>query len=174
MNVSSSRHRSVVEAPIAAGLTTLAPGVAALVAHSVLLFPSLGPTAVMQAHSPEHKSSRPYNVVVGHVLGLVSAFFFVWMLGLSHAPSVFDVHGVSGPRVTATVLAIALATALEVLLDATHPPAASTTLLASLGSFKPTWATTAQVVIGVVIVAIVGEFVRRRRLRERIRPTPDG
>jgi hypothetical protein len=108
-------------------------------------------------------------VLVGHAAGLGSAFLFLWLFGLAHAPSVFEVHAVSPSRVRASVLAIALAAALEVVFDAAHPPAASTTLLASLGSFKPTWAQTAQVAVGVVIVTIVGECVRRYRLRGRER-----
>jgi hypothetical protein len=165
----ASTTRRLVEIPIGAGLTTLAPGLAALAAHSVLLFPSLGPTALMQAHAPQHESSHPYNVVVGHAVGLGSAFLFVWLFGLAHAPSVFEVHAVWASRVWATVLAIMLAALLEVALKAAHPPAASTTLLASLGSFKPTWGQTAQVAIGVAIVAIVGEGVRRYRIRDEQR-----
>lgn len=166
----NSRLRSSVEVPICAAIPILASGVAALAAHSVLLFPSLAPTALTQAHSPEHRSARPYNVVFGHALGLGSAFLAVWLFGLAHAPSVFELHMVSPARVWATTVAILLATLLEILFEAAHPPAASTTLLASLGSLKPTWADTVHVAIGVAIVAIVGEAVRRYRLRERRNP----
>lgn len=166
-----SLQRRWVEVPIGAALIVLAPALAALVAHSVLLFPSLGPTALMQVHAPDHRTARPYNIVVGHGVGLLSGFLFAWIFGLAHAPSVFEVHAVSPERAWAAVLAIGLAAILEVVLRAAHPPGAATTLLASLGSFKPTLAQTVQVAVGVLIVAIVGEVVRRARLREVGRST---
>lgn len=152
---------------LGAGLVILVPGLAALATGQVLLFPSLGPSALMQAHAPDHATARPYNVLVGHAVGLAAAFLFVALFGLSHAPSVFEIKRVTAARVIATALALTLAAALEVLLDAAHPPAASTTLLASLGSFKPTWPDTLDVAIGVVLVTIAGEALRRYRLRSQ-------
>ena len=38
------------------------------------LFPSLGPTAYLLAKYPELPSSRIYNCVVGHLVGLASGF----------------------------------------------------------------------------------------------------
>ena len=45
-----------------------------------------------------------------------------------------------------------------------HPPAAATALLVALGGFKPTVRDTLTVIIGVLIVAKIGEVVRRVRL----------
>lgn len=163
------RRIRLLEIPLGAALTTLAPGLAALAMHSVVLFPSLAPTALMQAHAPDHRTSRPYNVVVGHAIGLLSALLFVWLFGLARAPSVFQAGVVAPARVWATVLAIVFATCFELLLDAPHPPAAATTLLVSLGSFRPTWADAGHIALGVLIVAVVGEGVRRFRLREMVR-----
>jgi hypothetical protein len=63
---------AIISPLVAAGITAL-PGLLALASGQVLLFPSLGPSAVMQAHSPEHRSSRFYNVVVSHLAGLAAA-----------------------------------------------------------------------------------------------------
>jgi hypothetical protein len=166
--------RRSIEIPVGSALTTLAPGLAALATHTVLLFPSLGPTALMQAHARDHKTARPYNVIVGHALGLASGFLFVGLFGLKDSPSVFELHAVSAARVSASIAALALAALFEVLLDAAHPPAASTTLLASLGSFKPTWSQTAQVAFGVLIVAVIAEGVRRYRSGEMRTLTTSG
>ena len=73
----------------------------------------------------------------------------------------------SWPRVLAAALAIFIATALEVIFRAPHPPAASTTLLVALGSFKATGRDVADVLIGVAIVAIAGEVMRRMRVSAR-------
>jgi hypothetical protein len=45
-----------------------------------------------------------------------------------------------------------------------HPPAAATTLLFTLGAFPPTWAGLGTVATGVLIVAALGESLRRARL----------
>ena len=170
---SHRRPHPVVSPLVAAGVTAL-PGLVAIASGQVLLFPSLGPSAVMQAHSPEHHSSRFYNVVVSHVVGLAAADLSVLVLGLARAPSVFQLHTVTAARVAAAVLAIALGTAVEISLDAMHPPAASTTLLVALGSFRPTLHDAALVIIGVLIVASAGEAVRQLRLRHAEAPTPAG
>ncbi|HVX40625.1 MAG TPA: HPP family protein [Gemmatimonadaceae bacterium] len=153
--------------PITAAVVTAVPALAALASGQVLLFPSLGPSAVMQAHSPNHESSRFYNVVVSHVVGLAAADLCVFAFGVAHTPSVFQAHAVSGGRAAAAVLAILIGTAVELALHASHPPAASTTLLAALGSFRPTVHDTVLVVGGVLIVATAGEIARRVRLGAR-------
>lgn len=151
--------------PLVAAGVVLAPGLAALATSRLLLFPSLAPTAVLQAHAPAHPSSRFYNVVVSHVIGLAAAYGAVYLLGLAHAPSVFAVHAVSTARVAAATLAVGVGTLGEILLRATHAPAASTTLLVALGSFGATLRDAEDLVIGVLIVALVGEGARRLRLR---------
>lgn len=150
-------------APLTTALVVLVPGIIGVGTGMILLFPSLGPSALMQAHDPDNPSSRFYNVVVSHLGGLASAFLAVTLLGIAHAPSVFEVGHLSGERVAASGIAIAIAAALELALRASHPPAASTTLLASLGSFHPTLWDVSAVALGVLSVALVGEFFRRLR-----------
>ena len=149
--------------PLVTGLITFVPGIVGVATGRLLLFPSLGPTAIMQAHDPENPNSRFYNAVVSHLVGLGSAFLAVMLFGIAHAPSIFEVKHLSWERVGASVLAVAMAAALEMLLRASHPPAVSTTLLASLGSFHPTVRDTITVTVGVLIVAGVGELFRRMR-----------
>lgn len=161
-NDSPARSRVVIPSLLAA-LATLVPGIVAVVSGAVLLFPSLGPTAVMMAQAPRHPSSRPYNALVAHCVGLGAAFVSVYAFGLAGTPSVFALHNVSAARVGAAVVSIALGTALELLLRASHPPAASTTLLAALGSFHPTLHDTAMVVFGLLLTVGTGELARRRR-----------
>jgi hypothetical protein len=151
--------------PLATAVIVLVPGLVGLAAGRPVLFPSLGPTALMQAHDPDHPSSRFYNVVVSHLLGLGSAFLLVTLFGIAQEKSVFEVGHLSWARVGAAVLAVTLAAVLEMLLRASHPPAASTTLLAALGSFHPTARDTLTVAIGVLAVAVVGELLRRLRAR---------
>lgn len=154
-------------AALATALVVLVPGVVGLATGSLLLFPSLAPSALIQAHTPEHPSARLYNVIVSHFGALLCAYLAVALFGLTQAPSVFELKSLSPARVGAAVLAVFLGTLLELVLRASHPPAASTALLVALGSLKPTVRDTTAVVVGVLIVGFAGEAVRRLRLRGR-------
>ena len=145
-----------------AALLTLVPGAIGLLSGQLLLFPSLAPTALMLAHSSGHEHSRFQNIVVAHIGGMCVAYAVVWTFGLAGAPSVFVTRQLVTSRVAASVVAIFLATIVELALNATHPPAAATTLLVALGSFKAQWRDAAWIVAGVVIVALCGELRRVR------------
>jgi len=125
--------------------------------------PGSGPTAVTGAQQPQHPSSRPYNALVGHAIGFASGCAMVFAFGLNHMPSVFELHSVGLAR-AAAVCALALATLLELLLRAQHPPAAATTLLVALGSFHPTWHDAVLVYGGIIGVILAGEAMRQGRL----------
>jgi HPP family len=147
--------------PIAGGIGLGVAGLIGLLTHRLILFASLGPTSVMIVQQPLLASTKPYNSIVGHMIGLGAGFFAVWILGIAAQPSVFALHLLSGARVCAALLAIAIATGLEILLEAQHPPAASTTLLAALGSFRLDWTYAWEVLVGVVVVTATGELLRR-------------
>jgi HPP family len=153
--------RQIFRSPLTAALVTLVPGILGLISGQLLLFPSLAPSAVLQAHDPHAPSSRPYNVVVSHLVGMVTAYLMVWFFDLSHSPSVFTVGHLSPARVAAAVLAVLLGTLFEVLLRATHAPAASTTLLVALGSFSPSWHSATVITAGVLATAAAGEVGRQ-------------
>lgn len=147
--------------PLASTVAVGVPGLIALLTHHLILFASLGPTSVMIAQQPLLASTRPYNAIMGHMIGLGAGFFAVWVLGIASEPSVFVLHMVSGPRVGAALLAVALAMGLEMLFKAQHPPGAATTLLAALGSFRLDWTDTWEVFVGVLAVTITGELLRK-------------
>jgi hypothetical protein len=153
--------------PLVSAVALLAPGILALATHRVFLFASLGPTAVTIAQQPTQPSARAYNALVSHTVALGIAFAMVFAFGLAHAPSVFMTGSVSGARVAASLLSVAIAMVFELALRAKHPPAAATALLVSLGSFHPTWYDTALVLGGVVTVTVVAEIMRRIRLAMR-------
>lgn len=147
--------------PLASGIALGVAGLIGFLTHHLILFASLGPTSVMITQLPTLVSTKPYNTIVGHMVGLGAGFFAVWVLGIASAPSVFVAHTISGPRLCAALLAIAIATSLEFLLKAQHPPGAATTLLAALGSFRLDWTDTWEVLLGVVVVTITGELLQR-------------
>lgn len=162
-----SKIPDIVWAPIASSFLLLVVGLLGLAFHQPWLFPSLGPTAFLQAEQPDQKTAKFYNTLVGHLSGLGAGLIAVTILGATSAPPVLSTGELTAVRVWASVLAIALNMGLGFLLKASHPPAAATTLLVSLGGFKPTFSEVTHVVIGVVIVAVVGEGVRQIRLKSR-------
>lgn len=155
----------LVWAPTIAGFLMLVVGLFGLAAHQPLIFPSLGPTAFLEAELPQLPSSRLYNTIVGHLIGMGSGLLLVTLLGASAAPSVLATGELTPIRVWASALAIVLNLLAGLLLKASHPPAAATTLLFALGGLKPTFHETIVVTIGVLIVAIIGEILRQLRLK---------
>src|SRR5215212_5481441 len=163
------KHLSVVAmpdplwAPIAVALLALAVGVPALlVGLQPWLTPSLGPTAFLQAALPAHPAARLWNTVVGHTGGLIAGFVGVALFNAWNDPAVLTAHELTPARLGAATVALALTMLLGILMRASHPPAAATTLIVALGSMKEPQAIIA-FFIGLAILAVVGEVVRRLR-----------
>jgi hypothetical protein len=172
IRASIPKHLSVVAlpdpiwAPIAVALLTLAVAVPALLlGMQPWLLPSLGPTAFLQVALPAHPTARLYNVLVGHAGGVIAALAGLWLFNAWNEPVVLVDQTLTAPRVGASMVALLLAMLLGMLLRASHPPAAATVLLITLGSMK-TQEQLIALAIGVVILGVAGEAVRRLRLGE--------
>lgn len=140
-------------------------GLLGLLVNQPWLFASLGPTIYLIAHSPEQRSATFYNTVVGHLIGLASAFVIVALIGADEAPSVFVAHHLTGIRVLASAVSLGVAVAGELLLSASHPPAAATVLLITLGGFPLSFHSALTIMAGVLLVSLLGEPLRRVRAR---------
>jgi hypothetical protein len=138
-------------------------GAVALAAKCPYLFPSLGPTAFLQAEYPHHKTAGIYHVIVGHLVGMAAGFLAVLLFGALHAPPATPGAPFSLPRLGAVAFAVAATMVLQLVLHASHPPAVSTTLLVALGAFTVGLHTVVTVVTGVLLVALPGEALRRVR-----------
>lgn len=126
-----------------------------------LIFTSLGPTAYEFVEKPNSPSARLYNVVVGHMVGLGAGFLSLWTLAAWSAPKVASAGFVSSPRLWAAVLSVAVTTFVNLVLKASQPASLSTTLLVSLGAMQ-TGRDAIAIVLAVLIMAAVGEPVRRQ------------
>jgi CBS-domain-containing membrane protein len=153
-------------APLATGVLTLIPGLLGLVTGQPWLFPSLGPTAFLQAIEPQHPTSRFYNVLVGHLIGLGAAYLFLWAFQADATPSVLIGKTMYASRLWASVVAIAAMVLVQQLTYSLHPPAAATVLLITLGGFQMNRSSVITLLVGIVIIAIAGELVRRARLMQ--------
>ncbi len=153
-----------VWAPLTAGGLMLIVGVLGILFDQPWLFPSLGPTAFLQAEVPDHRMARFRNTVLGHLIGLGTGYLAVFLLHAEDASSVLATGHLTPVRIAAAALAVGLTILAGILLRASHPPASATTLLVALGGFRLTLHDALTVSAGVLIVATLGEFLRRVRL----------
>lgn len=159
--------RGDVIAPMLLGglIIGLVGGAGALLGQPCL-FPSLGPTVFLQVVTPGEMSAQRRNIWLGHGVGLACGFLALFLFGAQQAPPALGADTLAASRIAATSLAISLTLGLQLLLDARHPPAAATTMLITLGGFKPQWNTLIILALGVGLVASLGEIARRWRLSQ--------
>jgi hypothetical protein len=154
----------VVWAPLAGGLLVMLAGILSWAVGQPWLVPSLGPTAYLQAELPAHPSAKFYHVVTGHAIGLAAGFLSVAAFWVWEDPVVLTDHQLTLARVCAAALALLLTLLGCFSAKASHPPAAATTLLVALGSVA-TVAAAISVALGAVLIGLLGEFLRRLRLK---------
>lgn len=99
------------------------------------IFPSLGPTAFLLFYTPTAPAASPRNTIVGHAIGAGAGYLALVIFGLTDDPAALATS-VTGPRVGAAAVSLALTSALMVWLRAPHPPAGATTLIVSLGILR--------------------------------------
>lgn len=130
--------------------------------HEPFIFASLGPTAYELVETPERPSARPYNIVLGHLIGVLAGFLAIFLTHARKAPQVSP-SGVPLARVGAAVLAVILTVAFTLLCRATQPAAISTTLLVALGMMQR-WQDALVIMASVVLMTVIGEPIRRLRI----------
>jgi len=149
--------------PVASAALILLAGLVGLLLGRPVLIASLGPTAYLQADQPANPASRLWNALAGHLSGVIGGLIGVALFNAWKAPTPLVDHVLSPERVAASVVAILITVFLAALLRASHPPAAATALLIALGALKTT-EDLVNLAIGVIVVAVAGELVRRVRL----------
>lgn len=105
-------------------------GLAAGVTARPLIFPSLGPSAIMLFAHPLDRLSAPRHVILGHFVGGASGYAALAATGLLGVPftSSIDAH-----RILAAAIALGLTAGLMIAFQVEHPPAGATTLIVALG-----------------------------------------
>jgi hypothetical protein len=142
----------------------LVAGALALATSQPWLFAALGPTAVVIATAPGQSTSRFHSVVIGHLSALLCAWLVVVLVGASGTGMSDANIGVA--RVWASAMAVAMTALLQPSLRAYHPPAAATALLITLGAYHLTWKNSLSMMGGVVVIALMGEWFQRIRLKD--------
>lgn len=159
-----TKRFDLLVAPACEAALILVAGAAAWLLHKPLLFASLGPTAYELVETPERQTAHPYNVILGHLVGVASAFAALLLTHSANAPSPSPA-GVPFQRVIAAVIAGALTVLFTLLLNATQPAALSTTLLLALGLMRG-WMSAVWIMGAVLLMTAFGEPLRRWRERE--------
>src|SRR5215471_15399588 len=154
----------IVWATLGEGGLVLALATIGWATNQPLIFASLGPTAYELVEQPQMPSARPYNVIVGHLLGVGAGFLALYLSNAWEAPNVLATGVVSPQRLWATVISTALTTFACLALKAGQPAALATTLLVSLGAMQ-TRRDAIAIIVGVLLVTAMGEPVRRLRLK---------
>ncbi len=154
-------------APLCEAALIAIAGAAAWIVHAPLLFASLGPTAYELVETPERTSAKPYNVVVGHLIGVLSGLVAAWVTRADLAASV-SMNSFPGMRVFAAVLACTATVLVTLAIAAAQPAAIASALLIALG-MMPGWRGGVEIMAAVLLMLIFGEPVRIWRLRKKKR-----
>ena len=160
----AARVPELIWSPVVALILIALAGCLGLLFDKPWLFASLGPSAYLIAHSPSERSALPYNMIVGHMIGVCAGLGAVTLLGSAQTPSVFITHHLTAQQVLSSALALGLAIPMELLAKASHPPAAATVLLMTLGGFPASLHSVLDIMAGVLIIATAGEVFRDLRL----------
>ncbi len=160
-------RRDLLVAPALEAALIVVVSLAGWACHQPLVFASLGPTAYEMIETPDRPSARPYNIIVGHLIGVAAGFAALWAMHAWAAPSVSD-GGVPLLRVAAGTLATMLTVFGTLLARAMQPAAISTALLISLGVMQ-TAKDGVLIMAAVVLMTALGEPLRRWRLLSRDR-----
>ena len=164
--VAMSRKDLVIAPALEAALILVVAG-AGWLASSPLVFTSLGPTAFELIETPNRPSAKPYNVIVGHLIGVLAGFAALWITNAWSVPGIAS-HTVALPRVAAATISALLTVLVTLMVHATQPAALSTTLLVALGTMQR-WQDGFFIMASVLILVFLGEPLRRWRSREKPR-----
>jgi hypothetical protein len=161
------RKRDLWIAPLCEGTLIMVISLLAWLSHQPLIFASLGPTAYEQIETPRQSSARPYNVVVGHLIGIAAGFIALYLTSAWSMPGVTTGH-VTMPRVEAAVLSAVLTVLGTLAARATQPAAVASALLVSLGVMQ-SWRDGLVMIAAVLLITAIGEPMRRWRALEMTR-----
>lgn len=105
------------------------------------------------------KSARPRNTLIGHAVAILAGVGCLAVFGLADHPPVIQ-EGISGMRIGAAALSVALTALVLHLLACPHPPAGATTLIISLGLLTSA-SELLSIAAAVALVAVLGVALNR-------------
>lgn len=159
-------------------MTVVIGTIAALgvVFQEALLAPSIAAAAFTQLFNPLQAGARPYTIVMGQVIGALSGFVGVYAAQATHAAKLVGDHDLPWDRVAAVAIAVAVTALLQTVVRARSPAGGTTAVVVAVGVETANLAGAGRLVVGIVLVAVLGEIGRRIRIRlepeDELKPTP--
>jgi CBS domain-containing membrane protein len=119
------------------------------------IFPTLGAVAFLVFFTPTTAPASPRNAVCGNAIGIACGYGALWVTGLEHAVPATDAN-LGWARILAVSLALATSSALMILLNVPHPPAAGTALFVALGVItNPAHLLVLEAAVGLLVVQAI-------------------
>lgn len=158
-------RKDILIAPICEGPLITIMALVAWIVHNPLIFASLGPTAYELVETPERKTAWPYNIVAGHLIGVLAAFLALFLTQAGQTPPISD-GGIALPRVWAAGIAATLTVLVTLIARAAQPAAVATALLVTLGNMQ-NWRDGFFIMGAVLLITVLGTPIRKLRLRSK-------
>ncbi len=116
-------------------LCMITVGVASSITSWALIFPGLGPTAMLIFYAPQSEMASPRNALLSHLMSAaVGLFCFEIIKAALDGKIALDPPGFA--LISAMTIALGISGLIMVLFDLLHPPAASTALVGAMGMFS--------------------------------------
>lgn len=153
-------------------------GIAALsvVAQETWLAPSIAAAAFTQLFNPLQPGARPYSIVLGQVVGGLSGIAGVHAAHAANAAKLMGAHDLVWERVAAVAIAVAITAVVQIAVKARSPTGGTTAVVVAVGVETADFSGAARLLIGIVLVAVLGEIARQILVRvepkDQLKPSP--
>ena len=135
-------------------------GALSIWARQPWLAPSLASALFVQTLTPGENSARLWPAIVGQIAGVACGIAGVYLAHASRLPSFIDHHALLPRRAVASVIAVILTGALQLMLRAVSPAGAATTLIVAMGVETANLAGAARLTAAVIAAGLLGEAAR--------------
>ena len=159
-------------------MVTVIGGIALLsvVAQQAWLTPSIAAAAFTQLFNPLQPGARPYSIVLGQIVGALSGFAGVYAAHAANAGKLMGDHDLSWERAAAVAIAVAITAVVQMAVKARSPAGGTTAVVVAVGVETANLAGAMRLVVGIVLVAVLGEIARRILIRvepkDQLTPSP--
>lgn len=145
-------------------------------AQQAWLAPSIAAAAFTQLFTPSQPGAKPYTIVVGQLVGAAAGFAGVWAVHAMNVGRLMGDHDITYDRVAAIVIAVAIASVVQMALEARSPAGGTTAVVVAIGAEMANLSGAMRLAGGIVLVAVLGEIGRRMLLRvlptDALKPSP--
>ncbi len=146
----------------ACSVSMLILGTAAYTTSWPMIFPSLGPTIFLMFYAPASPMASPRNAVLGHLMGALVGLgmHLIYLYAVREGIISGGEIGVSPWSIFASAVALGLTGMVMTWTGLLHPPAASTTLIASLGLMRD-WHNIPVLMVALVLISMQAWIMHR-------------